>query len=221
MSSPHIAAPCSSACRCCSARASPARAADRPRAKRRGTAQSNPVRDPGAGARRLHVDRLGLRQPAGFGAVGGDEAATLWIRTATGELKNLTQSAGYGVSGLQGASSIAVREPSVHWSGTKALFSMVVGGATQAMRSRPVLLPDLRDHGTRAERYAGHHEGAESAGQLQQRQPDLRHRRADHLHLRSAAQRRSCAVPRNAMSAKKRRPSPACEPEPVDGRSVR
>src|SRR6516162_5920253 len=58
-------------------------------------------------------------------ARGGD----LWIRYSDGSLKNLTQSAGYGVSGLQGASSIAVREPSVHWSGTKALFSMVVGGA--------------------------------------------------------------------------------------------
>ena len=60
-------------------------------------------------------------------ARGGD----LWIRYGDGSLKNLTQSAGYGVSGLQGASSIAVREPSVHWSGTKALFSMVVGGATR------------------------------------------------------------------------------------------
>jgi hypothetical protein len=63
-------------------------------------------------------------------ARGGD----LWIRYGDGSLKNLTQSAGYGVSGLQGASSIAVREPSVHWSATKALFSMVVGGATCASR---------------------------------------------------------------------------------------
>ena len=60
-------------------------------------------------------------------ARGGD----LWIRYSDGSLKNLTQSAGYGVIGLQGASSIAVREPSVHWSGTKALFSMVVGGPTR------------------------------------------------------------------------------------------
>ena len=60
-------------------------------------------------------------------ARGGD----LWIRYGDGSLKNLTQAAGFGVSGLQGASSIAVREPSIHWSGTKALFSMVVGGATK------------------------------------------------------------------------------------------
>src|SRR5437763_2432945 len=32
---------------------------------------------------------------------------------------------------MQGAASIAVREPSVHWSGTKALFSMVIGAPTQ------------------------------------------------------------------------------------------
>ena len=58
---------------------------------------------------------------------GGD----LWIRYGDGTLKNLTQAAGYGVNGLQGATSIAVREPNVHWSGTKALFSMAIGGATR------------------------------------------------------------------------------------------
>ncbi len=58
---------------------------------------------------------------------GGD----LWIRYADGTLRNLTQAAGYGMSGQQGANAIAVRDPSVHWSGTKALFSMVVGAPTQ------------------------------------------------------------------------------------------
>ena len=58
---------------------------------------------------------------------GGD----LWIRYGDGTLKNLTQAAGYGSNGFQGASGIAVREPNVHWSGSKALFSMVIGGATQ------------------------------------------------------------------------------------------
>lgn len=58
---------------------------------------------------------------------GGD----LWILYPDGSLKNLTAAAGYGVaSGFQGASSIAVREPAVHWSGTKAVFSMVVGAPT-------------------------------------------------------------------------------------------
>ena len=50
---------------------------------------------------------------------------------ATGTLKNITRAAGYGNSGFQGANSIAVREPCVHWDGTRALFSMVVGSATQ------------------------------------------------------------------------------------------
>jgi len=54
---------------------------------------------------------------------GGD----LWILYPDGTLKNLTEAAGYGVSGFQGDDSIAVRQPSVHWEGTKAVFSMVVG----------------------------------------------------------------------------------------------
>ncbi len=57
---------------------------------------------------------------------GGD----LVIRYPDGTLRKLTEEAGYGMSGLQGAQAIAVREPSVHWSGTKALFSMVVGAPT-------------------------------------------------------------------------------------------
>ena len=58
---------------------------------------------------------------------GGD----LWIRYPDGTLKNLTRAAGFGMEGLQGANAIAVRDPSVHWSGTKALFSMVVGAPQQ------------------------------------------------------------------------------------------
>lgn len=58
---------------------------------------------------------------------GGD----LFILYPSGTLKNVTRTAGFGNTGFQGASSIAVREPSVHWSGTKALFSMVIGSATQ------------------------------------------------------------------------------------------
>ena len=51
------------------------------------------------------------------------------IRYPDGSLRNLTQEAGYGAAGLSGTNAIAVREPSVHWNGTKALFSMVVDGA--------------------------------------------------------------------------------------------
>ncbi len=54
---------------------------------------------------------------------GGD----LYIRYPDGTLRNLTKEAGYGNDGFQLKSSIAVREPSMHWSGTKAVFSMVIG----------------------------------------------------------------------------------------------
>lgn len=60
-------------------------------------------------------------------ARGGD----LWIRYPTGTLRNLTELAGYGNAGFQGANSIAVREPCVHWSGNKAVFAMVRGATTQ------------------------------------------------------------------------------------------
>src|SRR5215510_14411233 len=54
---------------------------------------------------------------------GGD----LVLRLGDGTLRFLTAEAGYGTDGMQGANAIAVREPCVHWSGTTALFSMVVG----------------------------------------------------------------------------------------------
>lgn len=54
---------------------------------------------------------------------GGD----LYIRYTDGSLRNLTKEAGFGMEGQQGANAIAVRDPSVHWSGKKAIFSMVVG----------------------------------------------------------------------------------------------
>ena len=54
---------------------------------------------------------------------GGD----LWIRYEDGTLKNLTEAAGWGQTGFQGASSIAVRDPAVSWDAQKAVFSMAVG----------------------------------------------------------------------------------------------
>ncbi len=60
---------------------------------------------------------------------GGD----LMIRKMDGNLKNLTNSAGYGEQGSsQGANSIAVRDPHIHWSGQRAIFSMVVGISASA-----------------------------------------------------------------------------------------
>ena len=58
---------------------------------------------------------------------GGD----LYIRYPDGTLKNLTESAGFGIPGgeiQQGKKPIAVRQPTVHWSGEKIIFSMLVGG---------------------------------------------------------------------------------------------
>src|SRR5258708_14928050 len=55
---------------------------------------------------------------------GGD----LCIRYPDGTVKNLTRAAGFGLYGVQHTNGIAVRQPCVHWSGTKAVFSMVVGG---------------------------------------------------------------------------------------------
>jgi len=54
---------------------------------------------------------------------GGD----LYIRYPDGTLKNLTRAAGFGQWGPQDPNGIAVRQPCVHWSGQKAVFSMVVG----------------------------------------------------------------------------------------------
>ena len=54
---------------------------------------------------------------------GGD----LYIRYPDGTLKNLTRAAGYGLWGRQDTNGIAVRQPTMHWSGKKAVFSMVVG----------------------------------------------------------------------------------------------
>ncbi|MEZ4903647.1 MAG: hypothetical protein R2822_18745 [Spirosomataceae bacterium] len=73
------------------------------------------------------LETFGNHQASTFSAPRGGD---LYIRYPDGSLKNLTQIAGYGQNGMQGATSIAVRDPSVHWSGQKALFSMVIGSAT-------------------------------------------------------------------------------------------
>lgn len=54
---------------------------------------------------------------------GGD----LYIRYPDGTVKNLTRAAGYGLWGDQFTNGIAVRQPAIHWDGSKAVFSMVVG----------------------------------------------------------------------------------------------
>ncbi|MFO1511890.1 MAG: hypothetical protein U1F83_03095 [Verrucomicrobiota bacterium] len=54
---------------------------------------------------------------------GGD----LYIRYPDGTVKNLTRAAGFGKYGAQHTNGIAVRQPAVHWTGRKAVFSMIVG----------------------------------------------------------------------------------------------
>ena len=103
-----------------------------------GVAQGPPVATPYP---ILFVTQVPVPQDfATIGAVFGNHRASLdsvarggdlWIRYPDGSLKNLTAAAGFGASGFQGATAIAVREPSVHWSGGKAVFSMVVGGTDQ------------------------------------------------------------------------------------------
>src|ERR1700752_3568610 len=61
---------------------------------------------------------------------GGD----LYIVYPDGVLRNLTGEAQYGIPAGQlqaGPNAIAVRDPAVHWSGTKAVFSMVMGAPTE------------------------------------------------------------------------------------------
>jgi hypothetical protein len=63
--------------------------------------------------------------------IGAGRGSDLYIIYPDGTLKNLTESAGYGMSGLQGANAISVREPSMHWDGKKAIFSMVRGAPSK------------------------------------------------------------------------------------------
>ena len=74
------------------------------------------------------METFGNHQASIYAAPRGGD---LYIRYPDGSLKNLTQAASFGQNGQQGATSIAVRDPSVYWDGQKALFSMVVGAPTQ------------------------------------------------------------------------------------------
>lgn len=62
---------------------------------------------------------------------GTPRGGALMLRAADGSLRNLTEEGGYGDVGMQGADAIAVREPTVHWDGDRALFSMVIGSASE------------------------------------------------------------------------------------------
>ena len=61
-------------------------------------------------------------------ARGGD----LWLMTTNAGLVNLTRRASFGATGMQAGVGIDVRDPAMHWSGGKVLFSMVVGAPTSS-----------------------------------------------------------------------------------------
>lgn len=63
---------------------------------------------------------------------GGD----LMICYPDGSLRNLTREAGFGQVGMQTGAAISVRDPHVHWSGHKAVFSMVIGAPTAQYQQR-------------------------------------------------------------------------------------
>lgn len=65
------------------------------------------------------------------GAVDSRGFGDLWIRYPDGTTRNLTEAAGFGMNGQQSTGAIAVRDPAVHWSGQKALFSMVIGAPSK------------------------------------------------------------------------------------------
>ena len=61
-------------------------------------------------------------------ARGGD----LWLLTTNAGLVNLTRRAGFGTNGIQHGVGIDARDPQMHWSGKKVLFSMVAGAPTNS-----------------------------------------------------------------------------------------
>jgi hypothetical protein len=65
---------------------------------------------------------------------GGD----LMIRYPDGSVRNLTREAGFGTAAeFQGEDAIAVRDPDVHWNGTRAIFSMVIGAPPARYQREP------------------------------------------------------------------------------------
>ena len=146
-------------------------------------------------------------------------AATSTSSTPTARCKNLTQLAGYGVAaGFQGATAIAVREPAVHWNGTKAIFSMVIGAPTQQYQVGHLLLAALRGHRPRRRPTAGRSPRCRISRGRQQRQPGSTLPTADPLHLRPPARRRARTSIPSSTSTRRRRRSRVCGasiPRPV------
>ena len=69
----------------------------------------------------------GIDRYRGFSALSCDTVNSFKENRGYGAAIN-----GPGAPIFQGANAIAVRDPSVHWNGTKAVFSMVVGAPSRA-----------------------------------------------------------------------------------------
>lgn len=74
------------------------------------------------------LQTFGNHEASSWGAA--PRGSDLWIQYPDGSKRNLTREAGFGKddASIQGDGAIGVRQPTVHWDGKKALFSMVIGG---------------------------------------------------------------------------------------------
>ena len=156
------------------------------RSRRRIRSSSSPrCRSPATSRRHLDVrespraDRSAPR--------GGD----LWIRYPDGTLEEPHARGRVRQGRAAGRDAIAVREPSVHWSGTKALFSMVIGAPRSSTSGNRTTGRSTRSPASAQSDTPVIRKIADQPAGLQQRHSDLRHRRPHPLHLRPPAQRRA------------------------------
>ncbi len=128
---------------------------------------------------------------------GGD----LMIRYPDGSLRNLTKEAGLGAS-------IAVREPSVHWDGKKALFSMVVDGAGSAVWQLYEVAGLGKGEAVSLTKVAN------QPATYNNISPLYAQRRPDAVHVGPAAQRRGAPLPAARRIRKHAHRHRHLEPEP-------
>ena len=163
--------------------------------QRRGDAAvPDPVRDAGAESCRLHDDRIDLRQSSWCRRLGPARRRPVDSVSGRNAEEPDRGSRLRRPPASRVPNAIAVREPSVHWDGTKAVFSMVVGSHPTRYQWNTYYWQIYEVTGLGPADTPVIAPGAEPARRQQQRQPDLRHRRSDHLHVRSSAQWRAAPV---------------------------
>ena len=172
----------------------------------------DPVRHAGAGPVRLHHHRLGVRQPPADDGQRRPRGGDLWIRYPDGTLQEPDRSRRLRgrerLPGRERASRCASRR--VHWSGTKALFSMVDRRAAAAV---PVQSPttgrSTRSAGSAPARRRSSPRSPNQPADVQQRQP----RSTAPTTASSSPPTGRATAPRTSIrsstSTRRRRPSPA------------